>query len=259
MQNVQLPENELAGIYEKILGFYRIRKIQSIILYILFIFYFSIPSFSIPFLEYDSYRFTSLMEQRAVENFMLFYPRQSWVSMENVAPSALKAIISMEDGSFFRHKGIDWKELNTSLKVNKRRGRTVRGGSTITMQTAKNLFLSTRKSILRKTKEFIITFRMEKELTKKGILRNYINAVEWGDGIFGIDKAAEIYFKKEPSALTVNESARLAAVIPSPLKHAPNVNSGYVLRRASIIRGRLNDVILDQEEKPVKKKKGRRR
>jgi len=171
----------------------------------------------------------------------------------------LKAVISMEDGSFFRHKGIDWKELNTSLRVNKRRGRTVRGGSTITMQTAKNLFLTTDKSILRKTKEFIITFRMEKELTKKGILRNYINAVEWGDGIFGINKAAEIYFKKEPAELNVTESSRLAAVIPSPLKHAPNVNSRYVLRRASIIRGRLNDVVLEDDSKVVKKKKSRRK
>jgi monofunctional glycosyltransferase len=258
MESLQFPQNELSFLFEKVLRFYRIRKIQSIILYILFIIYFSIPSFSVPFLEYGTFRTTSLMEQRAIENFMLFYPRQSWCSINDVNPALLKAVISMEDGSFFRHKGIDWKELNTSLKVNKRRGRSVRGASTITMQTAKNLFLSTQKSILRKTKELIITFRMEKELSKKGILRNYINAVEWGDGIFGIRKASEVYFKKSPWEININESSRLAAVIPSPLKHAPNVNSSYVLRRSSIIRGRLNDIALYPEAAKVKSRRKRK-
>ena len=85
---------------------------------------------------------------------------------------------------------------------------------------------------------------MEKEISKKAILQNYINAVEWGDGIFGIKKASEIYFHKEPSELNLNECTRLAAVIPSPLVHKPNANSNYVLRRSSIIRGRLGDIIL---------------
>ena len=150
----------------------------------------------------------------------------------------------MEDGSFFTHKGIDWKELNTALKLNKRRGRAVRGGSTLTMQLAKNLYLTTEKSVFRKAKEFLISFRMEKEISKRAILQNYINAVEWGDGIFGIRKASEIYFNKEPSKLTTNECARLAAVIPSPLVHSPDKNTGYVLRRSSIILDRLNDVVL---------------
>jgi monofunctional biosynthetic peptidoglycan transglycosylase len=176
---------------------------------------------------------------------MLYYPKQSWANISNVNPSLLKAIISIEDGKFFIHKGIDWKELNTSLKVNKRRGRSARGASTITMQLAKNLYLSTDKSILRKAKEFLITFRMEKEIPKRAILENYINAVEWGDGIFGIEKAASVYFDKEASVLNTIECSKLAAVIPSPLKHKPNTNSGYVLRRASLIRGRMNDVILN--------------
>jgi monofunctional biosynthetic peptidoglycan transglycosylase len=189
------------------------------------------------------------MEQRAIENFMVFYPRQSWIDIDDVNPNLLRGIVSMEDGSFFKHHGIDWKELNTSLKVNKRRGRSVRGGSTITMQTAKNLYLSTNKNVLRKAKEFVITFRMEKELSKKAILQNYINAVEWGDGIFGIKNAAREYFDKDPIDLSLNECSRLAAVIPSPLVHAPNTNSGYVLRRSGIIRGRLGDVILYPQEK----------
>jgi monofunctional biosynthetic peptidoglycan transglycosylase len=242
--SLQLPDNEMAFILEKISLPVKRRKLTAILLYIIFIFYFSLPSFQIPVLEYNQFRFTSLMEQRALEKNLFFYPEQSWVDIDDVNPNALKAILSMEDGSFFRHKGIDWKELNTSLRINKRRGRTVRGGSTITMQLAKNLYLSTEKSLMRKAKELIITFRMEKEISKKAILENYINAVEWGDGIFGINAAADHYFNKDPEKLSINESSRLAAVIPSPLRYEPNKNSRYVLRRSSIIRGRIGDVIL---------------
>lgn len=238
-------ELEITPYFNKLLLYFKLHKLKSMVVYIFIIGYLSIPSFQIPILEYNSFRFTSLMEQRAIENHMIFYPKQSWTAIGNVNPALLKAIISIEDGKFFIHKGIDWKELTTSLKVNKRRGRTARGASTITMQLAKNLYLSTDKSILRKAKEFIITFRMEKEVSKKAILENYINAIEWGSGIFGIKKAASVYFNKKPSSLNINECSRLTAVIPSPLKHKPNTNSGYVLRRASLIRGRMNDVILN--------------
>ena len=95
-----------------------------------------------------------------------------------------------------------------------------------------------------KAKVFLITFRMEKELPKKSILENYVNIIEWGDGIFGIKKASMIYFNKNPEELSASESARLAAVIPSPLHHDPSTNSRYVNRRSAIIRGRLNDIQL---------------
>jgi monofunctional biosynthetic peptidoglycan transglycosylase len=90
----------------------------------------------------------------------------------------------------------------------------------------------------------MIALRMEKEVSKKAMLEHYINAVEWGDGIFGIREASLEYFNKEPDALTLNECARLAAVIPSPLEHKPTDNSPYVLHRASLIRGRYNDVTI---------------
>ena len=247
MSNFQLSSFELGTHFDRLLPLLKKRKSQSIILYILFLLYFSLPSFQIPLLEYNHFRITSLMQQRAIEHKLLYYPRQSWVNIDEVNPYLLKSIISMEDGSFFYHKGIDWEELQNALRTNKRRGRTIRGGSTLTMQLAKNLYLTTERTVFRKAKEFVITFRMEKELTKRAILQNYINAVEWGNGIFGIKNASEIYFNKEPENLTVNECARLAAVIPSPLKHAPNINSAYVLRRASIILGRANDVILFPE------------
>lgn len=238
-------ELEIAFYFNRVLDYFKAHRIKSILVYFVVVGYLSIPSFQVPVLEYNTFRITSLMEQRAIENFMLFYPSQSWTNIGSVNPALLKSIISIEDGKFFIHKGIDWKELKTSLKVNKRRGRSARGASTITMQLAKNLYLTTDKSILRKAKEFLITFRMEKELPKKAILENYINAVEWGDGIFGIKRAASEYFDKDPDKLTVNECSRLAAVIPSPLRHKPNTNSGYVLRRASLIRGRMNDLQLN--------------
>ena len=253
----QFPPLEISVSFEKLWETVSGYKLRALILYLLAIIYFSVPALQIPVLEYNSFRFTSLMEQRALEKFLIFYPSQSWVNISNVNHSLLRAVICMEDGSFFKHKGIDWKELNTSLKVNKRRGRTVRGGSTITMQTAKNLYLTTSKNVLRKAKEFIITFRMEKELSKRAILENYINAVEWGDGIFGIKRAADNYFGKHPSELKSSESARLAAVIPSPLKHSPDINTGYVLRRSSIIRGRMNDIVLFPEETHEKKRSNR--
>lgn len=115
------------------------------------------------------------------------------------------------------------------------------------MQLAKNLYLTTERSVLRKAKEMLITFRLEKEVSKKSILENYVNAIEWGDGVFGIKEASEIYFNKEPSKLSTNECTRLAAVIPSPLEHQPNTNSRYVLRRAGTALTRLNNVILFPE------------
>jgi len=243
---MQFQPNEFGNLFEKFLPEYRQRKKTYWVIYIVSLFYLSLPSFMIPTLEWGNFRVTALMEQRAIENYMLFYPKQSWCSFGNVNPALPKCIIGLEDGKFFNHKGIDWYELEKSLKTNKRRKRVARGGSTITMQLTKNLFLNTNRSIFRKAKEFVITLRMEKEISKESILENYLNAVEWGDGIFGVKKAADIYFNKEPSELSFNECSRMAAVIPSPLRHKPSDNSGYVGRRASRSRGRSADVIISK-------------
>jgi len=111
MNYSQFPKNELAEIFSKFLPTIKKRKIFISLVYLAFIFYFSIPSFNIPWLQFGRTRITSLMEQRALESFMIYYPRQSWVDIDDVNPSLLKAIVSMEDGKFFTHKGIDWKEL----------------------------------------------------------------------------------------------------------------------------------------------------
>ncbi len=247
MTSHQFAQNELGVIFEKFLPVIKRNKFKSFILLIIFLFYFSIPSFQIPFLAYGHFRFTSLMDERALQNDLLFYPNQSWVSINDVNPNLLKGIVAMEDDSFFEHKGIDWKQIKTTIRTNRRRGKIVRGASTITMQLAKNLYLTTNRNFIRKAKEMLIAFRMEKELTKKEILQDYINAIELGNGIFGVKEASEIYFHKEPKNLTLDQCARLAAVIPSPLRHAPNTNSNYVLRRSYIVKSRWNNVVLFPE------------
>lgn len=241
---MQFPENELGELYKRAVPKLQERKALFGVLYVVFVMYMCVPSFDIPLLEYSHFRITSVMEERALGHFLIYYPRQSWASLDDVSPYFLKSVVSMEDGKFFTHKGIDWEELENSMKVNKRRHRKARGGSTITMQLAKNLYLRTDKNLFRKAKELMITVRMEKEVSKQALLENYVNAIEWGDGIFGIKEASEEYFNKKPSELTVNEASRLAAVVPSPLTHKPTDNSSYVLHRASLIRGRYNDIIL---------------
>jgi len=241
---MQFPENELGELFKKVLPKLRERKFLSGVLYVMFVLYMCVPSFEIPLIEYSRFRLSSVMEQRAMEHFLWFYPRQSWASLNEINPNFLKSVVSMEDGKFFVHKGIDWEELEHSIKVNRHRKRIARGGSTITMQLAKNLFLRTDKNMFRKAKELMISVRMEKEVSKKAMLENYANAVEWGNGIFGIKEASRAYFHKEPGELTLNECSRLAAVIPSPLEHKPTDNSSYVLHRASLIRDRYNDIIL---------------
>ena len=244
MFTVQFPDSELAVLFDKIRSFYIKKKVTGTILYFVFILYFSIPSFQIPLIEYCGFRVTSFMEQRAIQHNLIFYPKQSWISINKVNPVLLKAILSLEDESFFRHKGIDWEQLDKSLTINKRRGKIVRGASTLTMQLAKNLYLTTERNFYRKAKELLITFRMEKELSKKSILQAYINAVEWGNGIYGIKEAAETYFYKEPENLSTNECARLAAVIPSPLRHSPDSNTAFVLRRTALALNRMKNIIL---------------
>ena len=174
ISSLQFPENEIGKAFERILPYTKDHKIKVISAYILFLLYFSLPALQIPYFEYYHFRITSLMEQRAMEHNLVYYPEQSWTSISNVNPSLLKGIISIEDGAFFSHRGIDWKELHMALRQNRRRNRIYRGGSTLTMQLSKNLFYTTEKSVFRKGKELITTLRMEKELSKRTILQAYI-------------------------------------------------------------------------------------
>lgn len=186
---------------------------------------------------------TALMRQRLREAEESGKPMKivrQWIPLSKLPKHVTDAIIVAEDGTFFEHGGIDWFEVQESFEKNLEEGRPARGASTITQQLAKNLFLSTSKDPVRKLKEVAITVMMERILSKQRILELYVNIVEWGRGIFGIEAAARTYFGKSASALTIDEATRLAAVIPSPLRHAPNNDSRYVLRRKAIVLDRMS-------------------
>jgi monofunctional biosynthetic peptidoglycan transglycosylase len=183
-----------------------------------------------------------MMEQREQEADgagVQFAVQQTWVPISRISPHLVHAVIVAEDGTFYEHSGVDWYEVEESIEKNLEKGRAARGGSTISQQLAKNLFLSTSKDPMRKLKELIITLRMEKMLSKKRILEIYLNVIEWGNGVFGAEAAARKYFGTSAANITRDEAARLAAVIPSPLRHQPNQVSQYVERRSSIILERM--------------------
>lgn len=203
----------------------------------------SLPYYGIYRLKSDNPSETALMRQRireAEDEGKKLKITQRWIPLSRVPRHVIDAVIVAEDGTFFEHEGIDWFEVQESFEKNLEEGRPARGASTITQQLAKNLFLSTSKDPIRKLKEVAITLMMEKALTKQRILELYLNIIEWGRGIFGLDAAARAYFGKSASALTLDEATRLAAVIPSPLRHQPNADSRYVLRRKAIVLERMS-------------------
>ncbi len=160
---------------------------------------------------------------------------QRWVPLSKISPELIHAVIVAEDGTFYEHGGFDWYEVQESLEKNWNEGRVARGGSTITQQLAKNLFLSTSKDPMRKLKEAYITMQMERMLSKDRILELYLNLIEWGDGLYGAEAAAQESFGKSAAELSREEAARVAAVIPNPLRHKPNDDSRYISFRMQII------------------------
>ena len=204
--------------------------------------YFSLPNDSLRELQRKNPRITAMMEQREQEAGAVgarFAVQQTWVPISRISPHLVHAVIVAEDGTFYEHSGVDWYEVEESIEKNLEKGKAARGGSTISQQLAKNLFLSTSKDPMRKLKELIITLRMEKMLSKRRILEIYLNVIEWGNGVFGAEVAARTYFGTSAADITRDEAARLAAVIPSPLRHQPNQRSQYVARRSSIILERM--------------------
>jgi len=185
---------------------------------------------------------TALMEQRkqeAAAQGKVLKIHQRWLSFQQI-PELLKLTVRVsEDGAFYQHKGIDYHELMESIKRNIKEGKSARGGSTITQQLAKNLFLSTEKSYLRKIKEFFIARQLEKHLSKDRIFCIYLNVIELGPGVFGVGAAAQYYFKKPASSLSLEEIVRLAAVLPKPLRVTPLSNSKYLKWRATLLLDRL--------------------
>jgi monofunctional biosynthetic peptidoglycan transglycosylase len=162
--------------------------------------------------------------------------QQQWVSLSRISPYLMKAVLIAEDDKFWGHQGFDYDAIRKALEKDVKQKKFTLGGSTITQQLTKNLYLSPAKNPLRKIREAIITWRIESILSKKRILELYLNVAEWGDyGIFGIEAASRHYYGKPASSLDAHEASRLAAILPNPRKYSPLDNSRYVLHRAHII------------------------
>jgi monofunctional biosynthetic peptidoglycan transglycosylase len=204
---------------------------------------FTLPIFSIFSLDTKNPKETALMQQRteeARERGKKLTIDYRWVSLASVPKHVRKAVLIAEDARFYNHAGIDWHEVGESFETNWEERRIVRGGSTITQQLAKNLFLSTSRDPIRKLKELLITWMLEFQLSKKRILELYLNIIEWGPGVFGIEAAAQRHFHKPAMRLTMVEGARLAAVIPSPLRRRPTDDNDYVNKKTQLILKRMS-------------------
>lgn len=158
-----------------------------------------------------------------------------WVPLKRISPYLVKAIIIAEDDKFWQHGGFDYEAMQQALKKDLKAKTFKAGGSTITQQLAKNLYLTPSRNPLRKIREAILAWRMEKALSKRRIMELYLNYAEWGDGIFGIEAAARHYYRKGASSLGPEEAARLATVLPNPLRYNPHGKSKYVTYRSNRI------------------------
>ena len=183
--------------------------------------------------------FMELRIEEAQEAGRKFAIRQQWVSYGRISPMLKRAVIVTEDAAFFDHDGIDLEEIKASLERNWEEGQLLRGGSTITQQLAKNLYLSPSRNPLRKVKELFIARRLEAALTKQRIFEIYLNMIEWGDGIFGCEAAARAYFGKPCASLDMQEAALMAGAIINPREHSPAKPTRRLLRRQQIIVRRM--------------------
>lgn len=164
--------------------------------------------------------------------------RQRWVPYERISVHLKRAVVAAEDDRFVNHEGFDWDGIQKALEKNDRKGRAVSGGSTISQQLAKNLFLSPSRSYLRKAQEAVITLMIESLWSKRRILEVYLNVVEWGDGIFGAEVAAQRYFGISAARLGPAESVRLAVMLPNPRKYERNF-SARLAAHAESVRARM--------------------
>jgi monofunctional biosynthetic peptidoglycan transglycosylase len=184
---------------------------------------------------------TPLMVIRAVEGYGM---TESWRPLDEISPNLMHAVMAGEDAKFCEHHGFDWDEIREAWRRYRRGEGKLRGASTISMQTAKNVFLWPGRDWIRKGLEAYFTVLLEFVWGKKRIIETYLNVVEWGPGIYGAAAAAQFYFHKAPSALNAEEAARLAAILPDPLKWSASRPDRDVAERAAIIRERMPDVPL---------------
>ena len=165
--------------------------------------------------------------------------RHAWVPYDRISPSLKRAVVVAEDAKFSDHEGFDWEAIEKAREKNRRKGRIVAGGSTISQQLAKNLFLSGERSAWRKGQEALITVMIEHVMDKRRILEIYLTVIEWGEDVFGAEAAARHYYAVGAAALGPEQSARLAAMVPNPRFYDRNRNTAFLARRAQTILARM--------------------
>jgi monofunctional biosynthetic peptidoglycan transglycosylase len=168
--------------------------------------------------------------------------RHQWVPYRNISIHLKRAVIAAEDASFVEHRGFDWKGIRVAMEKNLREGDVVAGGSTITQQLAKNLFLSGDRAWWRKAQEAVITIMIELVMDKRRILEIYLNVIEWGESVFGAEAAARHHFGIGASNLSPEQAARLAAMVPSPRRYSAGQTTSYLQRRTATLLARMNSV-----------------
>jgi monofunctional biosynthetic peptidoglycan transglycosylase len=170
--------------------------------------------------------------------------QRDYISYGDMGSNIKKAVIASEDQTFFNHNGFDYKAIEKAIKKNDKKGKVVRGGSTISQQTAKNIFLWQGRSWFRKGLEVVYTFIIEKVWGKDIILERYLNSIEMGQGVFGIEAASQYYFGKSAKDLTKSQAAWIAAVLPNPKKYDPKNPSAYLNKKHNWIMRQMNNIVL---------------
>jgi monofunctional biosynthetic peptidoglycan transglycosylase len=167
---------------------------------------------------------------------------QKWVRYERISNNLRRAVLVAEDSAFWQHDGVDVEQLKESIEQSLEQGKQLRGGSTITQQLAKNLYLSPSRNPIRKLRELLITRKLEASLSKRRILELYLNVIEWGDGLYGAEAASRAYFGKSAASLEPSEAALLAGAIINPRVHNPARPTPRLRRRQQIILQRMGAV-----------------
>ena len=162
-----------------------------------------------------------------------------WVDYSKISSNLKRAVIASEDAKFVDHEGFDWEGIEKAYEKNLKKGKIVAGGSTISQQLAKNLFLSTKRTPWRKGEEALITVMLENILSKQRILEIYLNVIEWGNGVFGAEAASRHYYKTSAAKLSSAQAAKLAAMIPNPRFYDAHKSTSYLNRRTATIQARM--------------------
>lgn len=211
----------------------------------------------VPKLATENPKTSAILERRALQAQKAgkkHKPQMIWRNLNQISPNLVHAVYLAEDDTFYQHHGFDVEQIKIAIKINWEKKKYAYGGSTITQQLARTLYLSPSKNLLRKAKEAIITVWMERSLPKKRIFEIYLNVVEWGDGIYGAEAAALHYYGKSAAEITADEAVALASILPSPRKWSPHRVTNFMQKRRSNLLSRMKlDGFLTEEEKAAER------